>query len=449
VSDGYVLFAPLLSTTTYLVDRGGRVVKTWESGFPPGASVYLLANGHLLRCSRQPEPAVFGGGGVGGRLQEFSWDGEVVWEWVVASADRIQHHDIAPLPGGNVLVIAWETRTRKQALDAGRRPSRVGPAGLWSESILEVRPVPPRGGEVVWEWHLWDHLIQEVSAVRGGYGRLSEHPERIDVNGGRAARSTTDELVQRLKSLGYLAGGATAADVDADFVHANAIDYNPGLDQIALTVNQYHEVWILDHGTTTREAAGRAGGRSGRGGDLLYRWGNPAACGRGRAREQRLFGPHDAQWIPEGFPGAGHLTIFSNGPSREGDYSSVLEIETPLAARGRYELQSGSPFGPGAPVWEYAGSAERPFFAEFISGAQRLESGNTFVTDGPEGRFFEVTPEGKTVWEYLNPYSGRAPNPAGDPRFSVFRATFVPAGHAALSGRDLRPLRPQPPSSRR
>ena len=107
-------------------------------------------------------------------------------------------------------------------------------------------------------------------------------------------------------------------------------------------------------------------------------------------------------------------------------------------------LGRGSRFGPEEPVWEYPAAAAGSFFAEFISGAQRLTSGNTLVCDGPRGRFFEVTPEGTTVWEYQNPFSGDAPNPNGDPRFSVFWAAHVPADHPGLDGRALAPLDPQP-----
>src|SRR5512146_3211258 len=93
-AEGYVLFSPLLATTTYLVDRSGRVVHTWESRFAPGASVYLLNDGRLLRPAREPDVPRFRGGGLGGRLQEFDWDGRLTWEWVIASSNRLQHHDI-------------------------------------------------------------------------------------------------------------------------------------------------------------------------------------------------------------------------------------------------------------------------------------------------------------------------------------------------------------------
>src|SRR5215471_9939407 len=46
---GYTLMAPANTTTTYLIDMEGRVVKTWQSDCKPGHSAYLLENGNLLR----------------------------------------------------------------------------------------------------------------------------------------------------------------------------------------------------------------------------------------------------------------------------------------------------------------------------------------------------------------------------------------------------------------
>ncbi len=432
---GYVLYSPLLSTTTYLVDtQCGRVVHTWASEFPPGASVYLLQNGHLLRPARDPALPFFTGGGQGGRIQELTWNGELVWDFVLGSRQQMQHHDIEPLPNGNVLAIVWERRSRDQAIQAGRIPELVPEQGLWPDCVLEIEPLPPTGGRVVWEWHAWDHLIQEIDPARANYGTVSDHPELIDINGGQGPRRFTEEVMDRLRALGYVVRGATSADLRADLLHTNSIAYDPRLDRIALSVFHFNEVWVIDHGTTTREAAGHAGGRAGRGGDLLYRWGNPRSYGRGTAAQQRLFGQHDARWIPAGLPGADNLMVFDNGAGRPaGDYSAVLEIQTPLDAAGRYPIGPHAPFGPGGPAWVYTAPDKSSFFADFISGAHRLPSGNTFICSGPTGLLFEVTPGGDVVWSFHNPFTGDAPNPAGDPPYSVFRATHIPPDHPALA----------------
>jgi hypothetical protein len=433
---GYILFSPLLSTTTYLIDRAGKVVHSWESEFAPGASVYLLDDGHLLRCSRQPDAPMFRGGGQGGRLEKFDWNGKLVWEWVIASKRYLQHHDIEPLPNGNVLLIAWDFKTKEEAVRAGRDPAVLGQKGLWPVCILEVQPRPPDGGRVVWEWHLWDHLIQDRDPKRANYGDVRGHPELVDINGDRARPPDPDGLLERLKALGYIATGTTPEDRRADFLHTNSIAYNPELDQIALSVNHFGEIWIIDHGITIDEARGHTGGRRGKGGDLLYRWGNPRIYRRGTEGDQVLFGQHDARWIPAGYPGAGNLMVFNNeagGPT--GGYSSVIEFKPPLDVNGGYSIRPDRPYGPRRPAWEYTAREKRTFFGEFISGAHRLRNGNTFISSGPRGRFFEVTPDGRIVWEYRNPYTGDAPNPAGDPPYSVFRATLLPADHPALAKR--------------
>ena len=87
-------------------------------------------------------------------------------------------------------------------------------------------------------------------------------------------------------------------------MHTNAVAYNAELDQIMLSIHAFSEVWIIDHGTTTEEAASHSGGKRGKGGDLLYRWGNPRAYRTGTNVDQRLFAQHNAHWIPEGLPGA-------------------------------------------------------------------------------------------------------------------------------------------------
>jgi len=445
-SCGYVLFSPLLSTATYLIDTTGAVVHLWESDFAPGASVYLLENGHLLRPARDPELPFFAGGGQGGRIQEFTWEGEPVWDFVVASSRTMQHHDIEPLPNGNVLALVWERKSREEAIRAGRRPELVTDAGLWPDCILELEPRPPTGGQIRWEWHVFDHLVQDHDPALPNYGQLANHPELVDINGDQAPQSPTDEALERLQALGYVLRGASAPDLRADHLHTNSVAYNPTLDQVALSVSRFGELWIIDHGTTTAEAAGHSGGRAGRGGDLLYRWGNPRSYGRGSTKDQQLFGQHDVRWISRGLPGAGNLMVFDNGSGRPGgDYASVVEVTPPLAGDRSYTLLPGVAFGPARPTWTYPAPGRPSFRADFLSGAHRLPNGNTFICAGPSGRFFEVTARGDSVWEYHNPFSGDAPNPAGDPAHSVFRATHVPPDHPALAGRVLTPLDHQPP----
>jgi hypothetical protein len=470
---GYTLLAPLLSTTTYLVDMDGQVVHTWPSRYPPGQAVYLLDNGNLLRCARDPDQPAFHGGGIGGRVEEIDWDGNVAWEFVYSDEHHCLHHDIEPLPSGNVLMIAWERKSADEALAAGVDPELLDGDEVWPDHVIEVEPQRPRGGRIVWEWHVWDHLVQDRDPARANYGVVAEHPELVDVNYGRSAAPEPPAEWRRLRGLGYVGGrprGGPGGGLgrDADWNHTNSIAYHPGLDQIVLSVLSFNEIWIIDHSTTTEQAAGHAGGRTGRGGDLLYRWGNPAAYRAGTEAQRRLFAQHDARWIPRGCPGAGHILVFNNGRGRpDGNYSSVDEIVVPLTEDGRYARRQGEPYGPQEPAWRYTSPRKTDFNSGHISGAERLPDGNTLVCAGEQGLVFEVTCGGETVWEYRNPYGGevrpeggppggpRGQGPHGPPRgerrpgpgqerTAVFRAAHVAPDFPGLSGRVLKTLDPQP-----
>ncbi|MCG3121216.1 MAG: hypothetical protein ALAOOOJD_04216 [bacterium] len=419
---GYTLFAPLRALTTYLIDNEGRLVHSWASNYTPGNSVYLLENGHLLRTGNV-NSRLFTTGGAGGRVQEYDWEGNLLWDFEYASNQHLQHHDVERLPNGNVLLIAWETKTFNEAVAAGRNPALVTTRGLWPDHVIEVKPQGATGGEIVWEWHVWDHLIQDFDATKPNYGVVADHPELVDLN--------------------------FATNSNADWLHVNAIAYNPQLDQIILSVhNNFNEIWIIDHSTTKAEAAGHTGGKYGKGGDLLYRWGNPQAYQKGNASQQKLAGQHDAQWIEPGLPGAGHILIFNNGTNRR--YSSVDEIVPPVEASGNYTRVVGSAFGPEAALWSYAATPLADFYATNISGAQRLPNGNTLICDGPHGIFFEVTASQETVWKYVNPVVAGGPLTQGAPipsgqqgqENTVFRAPRYAPDYPGLAGKNLTPGEP-------
>ncbi|HXJ56480.1 MAG TPA: aryl-sulfate sulfotransferase [Verrucomicrobiae bacterium] len=447
---GYVLYAPILSDTTYLIDAQGVVVHVWKSDYAPSGTVYLQDNGTLLRGAREPNVAVFKGGGQGGRLQEFSWDGKLTWDWKFADEHHLLHHDIEPLPNGNILIIAWEAKSAKEANRAGRRPDLTPQAGLWPDTVLEVEPQRPNDARIVWEWHMWDHLIQAFDPEKAGFGVPTEHPELIDINGDGEVPKIDPAELARLKALGYVPAGTKQNDIGSDLLHMNAVAYNAELDQIAVSTPRFNEIWIIDHSTTTAQAAGHSGGRWKKGGDLLYRWGNPRAYSRGTKEQQTLFGQHDIRWIEKGLPGAGHLMVFNNNAKGSaGPHSAVLEWVPPTQPDGSYVVPQQGPFGPDQPLWKYESPGS--FHSGFIAGARRLAGGNTLICSGADGRIFEVTKEEKVVWDYWDPYSGQVrqpdgspPHPVGKNTYAVFRAAKIPPQHPALAGRDLRPIDPQP-----
>lgn len=419
--NGYTLFAPKHNTVTYLINNDGQIVHSWtKSTYEPGQVVHLLPNGNLIRsCMLRLQGGTRGG--EGGRIEEYDWEGNLVWEFDHATPDYQLHHDLKPMPNGNFLALMVERKTREQALAMGFQPDMMRDDFLVPDAIVEIQPIRPKGGKIVWEWHVWDHLIQDFDKSKPNYGDPAEHPERIYVN-------------------------CNGRPVAAFWNHMNSLDYNANLDQISMSARGCNEIWIIDHSTTTQEAAGRTGGKHGKGGDLLYRWGNPAAYKRGSEQDRQLFQQHDGIWITDGYPGAGNITIFNNGYERH--WSSIEEIVPPLDANGRYIIQPGKPFGPDKPVWRYEAGNRTDFFSAEISGAHRLPNGNTLICAGCIGHLFEVTPAGEVVWQYVNPMVrggilAQGEIPGKDVRGhlwnAVFKAHRYEPDYPGLRGRDLTP----------
>jgi hypothetical protein len=434
LSDGYTLFSPMPTSTAYLIDNEGREIHNWTSpgGHRPGMSAYLLDDGSLLRTANIADTAVgnFSGGGTAGKVERISWEGELLWSYEYSSTEYISHHDIEPMPNGNVLMIAWESKNDTEGAQAGRNPAIASDApggsnGVWPDKIVEIQPNGTSGGDVVWSWYAWDHLVQDYDPMKDNYGVVADHPELLDIN-----------FVD--------ATGAQAGK--ADWMHCNGIDYNPLLDQIALSCKNMNEIYIIDHSTTTEEAAGHTGGAYGKGGDFLYRWGNPEAYDSGTSKEKRLYGQHDVQWIEQDRPGAGSLIVYNNGVGRPDTYSSV-DVITPVVIDGEYQLDDANRFLPDASSWSWDLGAG--MYAGFISGAERLSNGNTLVTYGPRGTLYEVDLGGEIVWTYINPVTSQGiieqgePLPNGNQANSkanpVFKARKYTADHPALSGRTLTP----------
>ncbi len=418
-SNGYTLFTSNTYRWTYLLDNCGEVVHTWPNDQAPGLSTYLLENGNLLKTA-QISNNVFSGGGSGGRLELYDWDNNLLWQYDYSSESHHQHHDIEPLPNGNILILAWEFRTEQEAIDAGRDPIFVFNE-LWPTQVVEIEPVGADGANVVWEWHLWDHLVQEYDSTKANYGVVAEHPELVDLN-------------------------FTPQNESSDWIHANSIDYNADLDQIIINSRNFGEFWIIDHSTTTAEAASHDGGNSGKGGDILYRWGNPRAYDRGIPSTQVFFAAHDAHWIPEGLPDAGKIMVFNNGFGRLGNlnYSTVEVLDPPVNGSGDYPIAVSAPFGPIDVYWKYPNMPDASFYSPNISGAQRLPNGNTLICEGASGHFFEVDPMGITHWDYVSPLSVSGAISQGESVFNnaVFRVHRYAPDYPAFQGKDLTPSGP-------
>lgn len=427
---GYTLLSPISSTTSYLIDEHGREVHNWQSasGLRPGLSAYLLDDGDLLRTGNlgNNQPGDFSAGGASGNIERISWDGELEWSWNYSTRDHRSHHDIEPMPNGNILLIAWEEKTEQEVAQSGRNSEStnsdktVTSTTLWPDKILEIKPIGTQDVEIVWEWHAWDHLIQDFDSSKDNYGVVSQHPELLDVNFNDATSGAS--------------GGR-------DWMHCNGIDYNLELDQIAISCKNMNEIYIIDHSTTTIEAAGHSGGNSNMGGDILYRWGNPEAYRAGDNSDQQLFGQHDVQWIEQERPNAGDLIVFNNGNGRETLYSSV-DIISPPEINGTYQKNNSEAYGPKTVNWSWDIGTD--MYAPSISGVERLTNGNTLITYGTQGTLIEVDLQGEVVWKYISPINSGEVLSQGDSIYTgngnkVFKVRRYDSNHIAFYGKVLTP----------
>lgn len=411
---GYTLFSPTSFTTTYLIDINGNKIQSWNSSYRPGQAVMLLSNGDLLRTATPIGMNLpLNGGGAGGIVEKYNWDGNLIWSFSHYNSEYRTHHDVEILPNGNILLIAWVKKTKDEATSVGRINIPGTVTEFWTEKIIEVKPSGTNTGTIVWEWHAWDHIVQDVDATKLNFDTVSKHPELININ---------------------------SAGTQTDWLHINSIRYNSKLDQILLSIHNSSEIWIIDHSTTTQQAASHTGGKGGKGGDLLYRWGNPKTYNRGTTSDQKLYLQHDARWIDSGYVGSGNILIFNNGQGRPGgNYSTIEEITPPIATDGNYTITSNSPFGPSIATWNYTASTPTQFYGQNISGATRLPNGNTLACVGPSGMFLEVTNDKNTVWKYISPvtqsgiiYQGQTPT--NNMVFKIYR--YAP-DYSAFTGRTL------------
>jgi hypothetical protein len=384
VLPGKILFAPVASTQTYMVDDAGNITNTWNSSYWPGFSVHMAYDGTMLRSIHLPNGYI---GEGGGGIERYSMGGTLLWQFTYLNDTHCTHHDFAPMPNGNVLMISYEVKSKADCIQVGRINAVEG---LFSEEIIEVKPTGPTSGNIVWRWSLWQHLVQDYDPTKPDYGNLSQHPELADINYGGDAN---------------------------DFVHANSIDYNLKFDQILLSVRNFNEVWVLDHSTTTEEASGHTGGKYSHGGDILYRWGNPESYDRGNASDRVFWMQHGVSWVHDGYPGAGHILVYNNGFGGR-YFSTVDEFAPPVNETGFYSLEPGKAYGPSGLCWTYSPTPQ--IYNWHFSNANRLPDGNTLIASGDNGHFFIVTPAGNTIWNYQY----WIPPPVG----IIFNVCFIPNG---------------------
>jgi hypothetical protein len=444
--NGYTLFAA--HGRSYLIDMEGQLINQW----PIGTNPRFLRNGHLLDAM-QDDPSAFKG------FQELDWNGNVVWKFEENRPDYAPHHDFVrlfnkKLNAPTTMYIAGKTITREQAIaigvDPASAPSEGGEAksgrlAKGGKTMVDAIVEVDMGGNVVWEWCFFDHLVQNLDPAKPNYVKsIADAPGRLNM---------------------HLPGKG----MRGDWLHCNSMDYNPDLDQVVINSVQ-GEFYVIDHNTTTEEAKGPKG-------DFLYRFGDPARYEqgdppsvnenwtKGSSGHKQIGGAHDIHWIPAGLPGAGNFLVFNNGQYlfEQTAQSYIYEIDGFRKADGSrsatyvnppdagYYRQEYHPDMHKVPrnlsnqlVWLYGSKSNQGFFSHIGAGAQRLPNGNTLICSDTEGHFFEVTPECELVWEYINPITKEfgVLKTIGDMipmANSAFRCYRYSADHPALKGGDLKP----------
>lgn len=357
----YTLYSTMGGTTTYLVDTNGTNFKTWThtTANKTCYSSHLLPGGTLLRSVARTGNS-FSGGPICGQVQKVDYSGNIIWDYVYSTSSYCTHHDICPMPNGNVLLIAYERRTASEVAAVGC----TGYTGeMWPDKIVEIQPNGAFAGNVVWEWKAWDHLIQNVDPGKPNYvTSIVNNPHRLNIN----------------------------FTPKKDWMHMNGVSYNPMLDQITFSCHNLNEIYVIDHSTTTAEAAGSTGGNSGKGGDILYRWGNPAAYQAPGSMVLNIV--HDAHWNPENVPNPGYLAAYNN-KGVSSNASCGDQVDPPYDGYN-YSITPGSAFTPAS----YTLRQPSGGYNSNMGNIQVLPNGNILICIATAGIIKEFSPSGTLLW---------------------------------------------------
>jgi len=381
----YVLYTGA-DGVTRLIDLNGVVRNEWpHPGVPARIIDPALNAGRIGDIGLQLTQLDDSPGGIYGNrtVGQLSWTGEKLWEWgteAPGGAAR-QNHDWELLESGHRLLLV--------ALP--REVAALGPQIVGDQGLYEVAP----DGSIVFQWRAGDHLDE--------FGFTTEGFEYLR----RSVARQPDNV------WGYLEINS-AKTIGPNRWHRDdpSTVFQP--DNILISSRKANVIALIEKSTGT----------------IVWRLGPYFAAEPGAEHQRinshavprpvdQISGQHNPHFIADGLPGAGNLLVFDNQggagypPASLGVYagSRVLEIN-PVTKHI---------------VWQYtAEDSGRPpwtFFSSCVSNAQRLPNGNTLITEGMNGRIFQVTPQGQVVWEYLTPYEDYAV--AGEPEVKVVTADGV------------------------
>ena len=360
VNDGLVLISDFTTESVVLIDIDNNIVNSWEVNDYNLLRSYLTPDSILVTISKLNNLPV---------LQKYDWDGLLLWTFIFEEGECLIHHEQVILPNGNILAICKETIIAEENIYFNE--------DLVIDKIIEIEPLDNDQANIIWEWHFYDHLIQDYDPNMLNYGIISENPQLFNIN---------------------------AYNLLGDFTHLNCVDFNSELNQIIFSSRSLNEIFIIDHSTTTEEAKSHIGGIYGKGGDFLYRWGNPINYNRGDFGDQKLHAPHAVNWINSDYPGGGNILLFDN--EYDVSISAIIEFQPPILSNGLYSLDANEPFEPNEYTWINHSSN---YYSLSHSGAFRMPNGNTLITifGVPplyEINIIEIDENGVLQWEYLGSF---------------------------------------------
>lgn len=341
-----------VNNRVYLMDKDSKILHEWELKTGLGNDCVLLENGKLLALLEANNPAITFGG-FAGNLQLVNPDNSIEWEYKISNDNMISHHDAEMLPNGNVIILVWMKKTGEEAIQEGFKFNY----NVYPESVFELDPSKM---EIVWEWHSWDHLIQDYDESKSNFGVVSENPGKININ--------------------------YNPNQSGDIMHANGIAYDSKNDLIYLSINFFSEIWVIDHSTTKEEAKTNAGGNHNKGGDLVYRFGNPLAYNN-TAADRLFYNQHYPNLQINEHNNT--MLLFMNGNTL--GQSTVYEFNLP----DKPLLEPNKNNEPEI-LWAFT---HPNLYSQKVSGAEELPNGNILITEGDYGAW-EVTRNGEIVWKF-------------------------------------------------
>lgn len=367
VVPGYTLIP--VGSTTILTDESGKTVKSWTKG---GYNAYLTNSGTLLcQTGSGNAPAT-------GYASLVEMDGTTQKDNALTNSGL--HHGHWLMPNGHWLgTVAVKINPKTALASAGYTGTMTS---VWDERIQEWDPVSKT---VVWEWKASDHTSG------------TNHPRKINSN---------------------------KLFTSSDPVHINSVVYDSARDLVVMSSHYFNELLVVDHSTTTAQAATSAGGKYGKGGDFLFRWGSTKNYGgTGSAYSDVV---HGGGVVQAGLPGAGNFTLFGNTDNSV-KHSRWYEITGKISdtgfvigANGEFEATLAFDFYSTSGTFESSGH---------YGYGQRLANGNTFLTFTNSNKLIEIDAS-KNILDTITVASSGGGGMMG--MGGCIRAIRYPMGHPAL-----------------